>query len=234
MELTILYLYFDCMNLYGENGNVRMLQRRLEEQGASVNVLYKTIGDELDFSSCDFVYCGAGMESRRNMALTHLYRYKNELKAALADGLPALFTGNSWEMLGNSIQTGNGKILDGLGVFDFDVVESDTKRTTGDAIMKSDIFSEAFVGFINKCSIVKGVKSPLFTVQMGSGNSPDDKVEGIVSDHFFGTGLIGPVLVRNPHFLRYLLKLMLKEKYRETAYPFENVVKFNEENLKEE
>ena len=32
MEINILHLYYDLLNLYGENGNVRCLKKKLEEQ----------------------------------------------------------------------------------------------------------------------------------------------------------------------------------------------------------
>ena len=34
----IVHLYYDLMNLYGENGNVRYLSKKLEEQDIKVNI----------------------------------------------------------------------------------------------------------------------------------------------------------------------------------------------------
>ena len=38
MECKLPYLYDDLMNLYGENGNIRVLTRHLQDQGFSVTV----------------------------------------------------------------------------------------------------------------------------------------------------------------------------------------------------
>ena len=103
MECKLLFLYDDLMNLYGENGNIRVLARHLHDQGFSVTVDRKTLGDELSFSAYHLIYMGSGTESARNAALSHLYAYQNALQEAVADGTLRLFTGNAWEMLGQSI-----------------------------------------------------------------------------------------------------------------------------------
>ena len=45
MEIKIAHLYYDLMNLYGENGNIKALKKQLEEQNTSVKVLSLTIDD---------------------------------------------------------------------------------------------------------------------------------------------------------------------------------------------
>ena len=34
MKLVIGHLYYDLMNLYGENGNIKVLEKQLKEQGS--------------------------------------------------------------------------------------------------------------------------------------------------------------------------------------------------------
>ena len=38
MTVNILYLYPDFMSLYGDNGNVRILEKRLKDQGFEVQI----------------------------------------------------------------------------------------------------------------------------------------------------------------------------------------------------
>ena len=45
MNVKILYLYPDFMNLYGDNGNVRILKKRLEDQGFDVEITSFTVTD---------------------------------------------------------------------------------------------------------------------------------------------------------------------------------------------
>ena len=54
--MKILYLYHDLMNLYGDSGNLRVLERRLTGQGEEVTVDRRTLGDALDFTGYDFLY----------------------------------------------------------------------------------------------------------------------------------------------------------------------------------
>ena len=37
-KIKIAHLYYDLMNLYGENGNVRYLVKQLEEQGIDTEI----------------------------------------------------------------------------------------------------------------------------------------------------------------------------------------------------
>ena len=77
MKASILYLYYDFMNLYGDNGNVRIMEKRLKDQGFDVEVVRKTITDEdISFEGFDFIYCGSGTESRRFAAVQHLKKFE--------------------------------------------------------------------------------------------------------------------------------------------------------------
>ena len=116
MEIKILYLYYDLMNLYGESGNIRVLERHLHEQGLTVTVDKKSIGDEIDFSQYAFIYAGSGTERNQKIALADLFRYQEQIKAAAQSGTVVLFTGNAFEMLGKSITAGNSTVHEGIGL----------------------------------------------------------------------------------------------------------------------
>ena len=212
MEIKILHLYSDFMNLYGEYGNVRLLTKALEEKNCEAVIDKKTITyTEIDFESYDFIYCGAGTESKRTFALNHLKNFKASLKSAFENNKVMLFTGNSWEMLGKSIETAEGNVTDGLNLFDFEVKEQSARRLTGDIKAKTEFIDDELIGFINKCSEVKGVNSPLFTLTM----KPESfafETEGIKEKNLFGTQIVGPVLVKNPALCNYIAELIIKNK----------------------
>ena len=219
MNIRILYLFHDLMNLYGDYGNVVILKSRLEDQGAEVTVESRSVGDTLFDGDYDFIYCGSGTEAKRDVALKALRAEKDALKKALEKGTPVLFTGNSWEMLGKSILTVKGEKLEGLGFFGFEVVEDPAKRITHDIVAKCSVLDKPVVGFINKCSSITSAASPLFDkIVLGPGNSAADKTEGLHSGSFYGTGLIGPLLVKNPHMLNMFLKGLLGDSFREIEY----------------
>ena len=101
MKVKILYLYPDYMNLYGDNGNVRIMDRRLKDQGFEVEIEGRTITEpKIEVSGADFIYMGSGYETNRNYAADHLKRSLDDLVKAIDDGVPMLFTGNSYDILG--------------------------------------------------------------------------------------------------------------------------------------
>ena len=209
MKAKILYLYYDIMNLYGESGNIRMIERVLGSKGAEVETVRKTVTDEdIDFTQYDFIYCGAGTELSRDACMTHLARFKDSLKDASEGGKVMLFTGNSYEMLGSNLKTANGESKEGMGLFTFTVEEQKKNRYSGDVTLKSELFGKTFIGYINKCSKVEGIKNPLFEVTVVAG-TVKDTTDGIVENNFFGTQVIGPVMVKNPDFAQHIADLII-------------------------
>lgn len=198
--MKILHLYHDLMNLYGDYGNVSALSRILDLNGVEHTIDRLSLVDDVDFCRYDFVYVGSGTEQNQKLALEHLMKYKQSLKEYIEEGKFILMTGNSFEMLGKSISGFLGE-FEGLGIFDFTVEETE-KRLTADAIVTFE--EDTLVGFVNKCSLISGINSPLFHMQMGLGDNPDTKSEGILYKNFYGTHLTGPLLVKNPYFLEKL------------------------------
>ncbi len=212
MKINVLYLYYDIMNLYGENGNIRVMERLLRNTGAEVEVTRKTITDnDIDFASYDFIYCGAGTENSRDVCLEHLKGFSESLREAYEKGTVMLFTGNSYEMLGKEIRIGEDRVLEGLGLFDFTTREQRKTRYTGDVTMKSTTLHGEFIGYINKCSETDGIENHLFGIESVVGTVKDTK-EGIHEKNFFGTQVIGPVTAKNPLFGEFLVKLITEGK----------------------
>lgn len=113
-------------------------------------------------------------------------------------------TGNSFEMLGKTITDSDGKVYDGLGIYDFTVTEQNKRRITGDIVYTSDILTKPIVGFVNKCSEIKGIENHLFTVKHGLGDHENAKTEGLKDKNLFATHVTGPIMIKNPHFLEYI------------------------------
>lgn len=206
MELTIMHLYPEGMSLYGEYANVLVLRRHLERAGVTVEVRGVGLDDAPDFSGVGFVYLGAGTERGQKWALSALLPHADGLRALLAAGVPALFTGNAMEMIGASVTDREGKVWRGLALADFTTVETD-RRAPEDVIAHSTLWEEPVVGFMNKCSHTAGITTPLFDrLTLGEGNEGEGGSEGYVSENLFATHLTGPVLVKNPAFLRLTLE----------------------------
>ena len=199
MTIKVLHLYYDLMNLYGEYGNVKILEHHLKDIGVNVEVDRKTINDEISINDYDFIYAGAGTERNQMVVLEDLKKYKEDIKKYIDSGKYALLTGNSFEMLGKKIEK-----VEALNILDFEV--SRTKdRMTSDVIFKSKYFKNEIVGFINKMSNITNNQNPLFEVLFGIGENENNDYEGIKYKNIYGTYLSGPLLVRNPEILRTLI-----------------------------
>ena len=101
MKITIGYLYYDLLNLYGDSGNIKTLLYHLKEQDIDVNVKYMTIGDEKDFSDVDMLYVGSGTENNILLALEDLKKDEKKLKEYIKNNKILLATGNALELFGN-------------------------------------------------------------------------------------------------------------------------------------
>lgn len=211
MELTILHLYPDCMSLYGEYANIAVLRRHLEAMGVAVRVENALFEDAPDFRNADFIYMGAGTERTQKAALAALLPHKEALKAAIDRGSVVLFTGNAMETLGLSIVDAEGKVWPCLGLADFATVETD-RRAPEDVVAHTGLWESPVVGFMNKCSMTEDAP-PLFDrLSLGFGNEEEKGPEGYVDGNVFATHLTGPILVKNPGFVDFLIRRIFSLK----------------------
>lgn len=216
--MKILHLYHDMMNLYGDYANLLVLERCLSDMGKKVEIHTLSMGEKKDISGYDMYFMGAGTERKQKRVLEEMKAYAQPLKKAHEEGKVFLFTGNSFELLGKSLTDAEGKVYECLGLFPYETVEGN-RRIVGDALGTCPLFSEAVVGFMNKCSKTNGIKIPLFTLKMGFGNDADRSGEGVYDKNFFGTHLTGPILMKNPAMLREILSRLTGETVKEVNVP---------------
>ena len=214
--MKILHLYYDLLNLYGEYGNVVVLKKHLEDQGINVTIEKKTINEDINFDDYDFIYCGSGNESNELFVLEDLLKRKESLIKAIDNDKVFLFTGCAMELLGKNID--DKKALDIIPISS----KLTNKRYTGDVVVCNEEIGE-LVGFINKCSIIEENKEDsLFEYAFKQKEIVDNDYEGYRYKNVFGTHIIGPILVKNPNFMKYIIKLLIKDKeYKEISYQYE-------------
>ena len=202
MELRLIHFYPDLMSLYGSYANLSVLQRRLEAMGNTITVEQVRPGESRDISGADFLFMGAGTERAQKAALADfLLHYGNDVRFAAEDGVTMLFAGNSMELLGRTITDADGKDYDGIGLARFTSVQG-KRRIVEDVYGQTDLYPEAIVGFMNKCSLLSGVETPLITsMAMGFGNEAKNGPEGFHKNNVFASQLTGPILVKNPRLL---------------------------------
>lgn len=202
MKLVIGYLYHDLLNLYGDSGNIKTLKYHLEEQGINVEIKYLSVGDEKDFDKLDFIYIGSGTEDNLLIALDDLKKDKKKLEKYVKDKKMFLSTGNSVELFGNYIISNNTKIKT-LGIFDY--VSMRQKRIVKDVNVKTSIIDENIIGFEN---------------HVGKILTYDEDI--IKIDEFYGTFIIGPILVRNPKLCSHIIKELITSKDEKFKFKDEN------------
>ena len=213
--MKILHLYPNLMNLYGDYGNLTVLKRHLEDQGVKVKIEAKEVSESIDFDRYDMIYMGSGTENNLMVALDSLMVYKHYLKKAIENDKVVLFTGNAMELMGKKIDD-----KEALGLVDF-TVETTDRRYTGDVIVHSDVIGDV-VGFINRSTLISGGEgNKLFTYEFRSETLKDNDYEGYRYRNLFGTHFIGPVLVKNPCFMRKIVSLLLKGDVKDITYPLE-------------
>lgn len=192
-EIRILHLLPNMLSLYGEYGNVAILDHVLTQQGHRV-VREVWESGPLNPDAYDFIYIGSGTEENLKEAVRRLSPHAQVIRQSIEHGTHWLATGNAMAIFGT----------DALGVLPYEsaTLQNDT-RFMGDVIT-GDAFGAPLVGYVNTSSEYYGIKTPLFRLQYGMelGNRKGSEfVDGILCNHFYGTQLLGPVLVKNPHFL---------------------------------
>ena len=226
--IKIAHLYYDLMNLYGENGNVRYLKKKLEDQDVEVKVYFLSVDDEIDFSKYDIYYIGTGSEDNQRIVLEDIMKYKDDIKKAIDGNKYFIATGNSLELFGKEI-IGKDKIKC-LDIFNYTATVN-KDRIVGEQLYSSKLIDKKIVGFQNRVCTLDNLDNTIFNVTEGSGYNKKNMTEGFRVNNFIGTYLLGPILVRNPYLCDYFIKDIFKSldiTYNKTNYNDTDYKAYNE------
>ena len=201
--IKVLHLYYDLLNLYGEQGNILALKRAFKNQNVEIEVDYLSVQDKIDFKKYDLVYLGSGSTENLLIALEDIKRHKKELKKYIESKKVLLATGNSYLLFGQKINN-----LDALGIFDYYAASSE--KMAHESLM--ELYQEKdVIGFQNREFMVNNKKNHLFKVKDGICDNFKSEYEGYHEYNFYGTFVIGPLLIRNPHFTNILVKEIMEK-----------------------
>lgn len=205
--IKILHLFPKLLSLYGEYGNMAVLQRTLETAGYQVTLDHYENGD-LCLDDYDLVYVGAGTEDNLLEAIARLLPHKEAICGCVESGKLWLATGNAMTLFGQSVTRDNAT-SEALGCFSYTTAIYDNQRYLGDVLTQ-----EGYVGFINSSSIYSGIENAMLQLQLGAklGNDKQSPADGIREKNFHGTQLTGPVLAKNPQLLEHFCKLLTGEE----------------------
>ena len=241
-EIKLLNLYPDLLELYGDSGNIKILNYRLQKRNIKLIIDTYSIGDDSpDFSSYDIIFAGGGTLHSQVEIYNDLVKYKDELKKAIDLGVLFLLINSSYHLFGkidynaNNINnkvisdsknssnsfTNISNSLKGLELLPYSTVYFDDINThiIGDVVINSNIngVDTKILGFENHNAFVYNSPSPLGLVVKGSGNNETDeeKVEGYFTKNIIATHLHGPLLSLNPMLSDYIISYCLERKYGE-------------------
>ena len=210
-KIYIAHLYYDLMNLYGENGNILALEKGFNDQDMFCEVDNLSIGDKINFNKYDIYYMGCGTEENQLIVLEDLIKYKNEIKNAIENGKHFIFTGNSYELLGKYIEKTNGEKIDALNLFDFYTKTLDT-RIIGEEVLECDYFNDPIIGFQNRQCVLNNDDNHLFKIVNGHADNYKSHYEGLHYNNLYATYNLGPLLIRNPLFKDHIINEILDKK----------------------
>ncbi|MEO6204182.1 MAG: glutamine amidotransferase [Mycobacteriales bacterium] len=202
--LVIAELYPDLLGTYGDGGNVRVLQRRLEWRGIAVEVATVNGADCVP-EQADLYVLGGGEDLAQLHALALLRG--SALAAAVDHGRPVFAVCAGLQLLGRTLSVGLQETT-GLGLVDAESYRL-AHRAVGEVLCRAHDPELGLVnGFVNHGSGTRlgPAARPFATAVHGPANEGDDLgPEGLVQGSVVGTYLHGPVLARNPLLADWLL-----------------------------
>jgi hypothetical protein len=217
-NLTIGWLYPELMNIYGDRGNIIILQKRCEWRNIKVTIKKMDVGfSKNDLKTCDILIMGGAQDKQQEAVAKDLFKKKNLLKTIIESGTPGLYICGAYQFLGKHYKLENGNIIKGLGILDLYTENpgKKSKRLIGNIAFKSDLLDYVLLGFENhggRTYLGKNIK-PFGKIIKGFGNNGKDNFEGAVYKNSFATYSHGPILPKNPKLADYLIEASLNKKY---------------------
>ena len=214
--MKIEFLYPEVASLFGELGDIDFLIKSYPKAQ-----IFKTkLIERPRFlnETIDFVFIGPMTERVQERVITSLMPDKDIVREKIESGLTMLAISNAVEIFGQYIETDDDKKIEALGIFPFYA-----RRQMLDRL------SDVFIGKRGELDII-GLKAQftqvyktddlpyLCEVEKGFGLNLQSREEGICSNNFLGTYLLGPFLVSNPLFAKTWLEEQFPEETIELPF----------------
>ncbi len=206
--MKIEVLYPELCNLYGDLANAKYLAR-----SGGAELIDTPLAAQPRFLTEDIamVYMGGTTERGQVIVRDAFAPYLDGLKKRTEAGGLTLITGNAMEIFGEYIEDEDGSREAMLNLFPFHADRHFMNRYNSLYLGKlaDEDQDMDIVGFKSQFGHSYGVNNePLFQTVRGAGINPAEKAEGIRRNNLLATYVIGPLVLLNPPFAKYLLRLM--------------------------
>ena len=200
------------MNIYGDQGNLQVLVKRLEWYGYTPKIVSYNVGDKLP-AKADIIIGGGGQDSGQGKIHADLLKIGPTLKKWADDGTPMLMVCGLYQLFGRFFRTLNNVLLEGIGVLDIETYGTN-ERLIGNIVTTSTAFGD-IIGYENLSgqTYLGESATPFATTIRGAGNNSKDGHEGALYKNVIGTYMHGSILPKNPAVADFLIKTAVKRKY---------------------
>jgi CobQ-like glutamine amidotransferase family enzyme len=207
----IVVVYQSLLGIYGDQGNAKVLHKRLAWRGIDSEVVFVEPGQRVPADGAVYLL-GGGEDNAQTTAVREL-RSDGRLFSALGEGAVLFAVCAGYQICGHTFTIGeNDQVKEGLGLLDV-TTRRGRRRAVGEILTrwtKPDGTESLITGFENHggfTTLGPGAV-PLARVEVGIGNA-DDGTEGAVQGRVIGTYPHGPVLARNPELADHVLTIAL-------------------------
>ncbi len=222
-KVIIEYLYPEISNLYGDPFNVKYLADCICENGADAEIIEDELNVEPYFkkNTPDVIYIGPMTEHAQELVIARLKPYTERLRELIASNVIFLVTGNAVEIFEKEIDCEDGTVIHALNLYNLTAKRKMFARYN--SLFLGEFEGMKIVGNKSQFSHSYGDSSihPFVKVTRGDGIAPGEGFEGIKDHNFMATYLLGPILLLNPDYTAYILKLIglngFKLKYEAEA-----------------
>lgn len=210
--ITILHLYSHDMNIYGDRGNILVLQKQLKLYGYNPEIIEYNPGDKFPIE-IDIIVGGGGQDSGQSKIQKDLLKIGPKLQKLADSGTPMLVICGLYQLFGKFFKTVDGEKIEGIGILDIETYGK-SERLIGNIITHSEDFGD-IIGYENHSGqtfLGQGVV-PLGKVIMGAGNNMADGTEGARYSNVIGSYMHGSLLPKNPKIADFLIEQAVIKKY---------------------
>lgn len=206
----LVHLYPREMNIYGDTGNLLVLEKRLQWRGIAIKKTLVNQGEKIPLDAD--IIIGGGGQDKGQIEVEKDLKYKSKSLIDMRDaGVVMLMICGMYQLFGDAFITKDKTKVKGIGLIPMHT-EAGDERLIGNINIETEF--GLVVGYENhsgKTWLHEG-SAPFGRVIKGYGNNGKDKTEGARINNVFASYLHGPILSKNTSLADGLLELALANR----------------------